>query len=236
MMVKLLQDRLRGLQLRLMTQDIFAKNAVCDELLQVLREQDDEHVKNEIRRIIVLPLVDLNRTQDLLVCIDALMEQKDYELNIVGLMGKDYYLRRQNKMDEVLMVHSQMIELGEQYGRKEMLAEGYVQRGKVYLELNRVDEALQDFNYAIPLATEWSHYNLVAVAKYYIGLCLMEKGHEELGMEKLREASEIAHEQHCSDVAMHTEAYRAMKMLEKGRADVALEILQGWTDEFKLML
>jgi tetratricopeptide (TPR) repeat protein len=236
MMVKILQDRLRGLQLRLMTQDIFAKNAVCDELLQVLKEQDDEHVKNEIRRIIVLPLVDLNRTQELLACIDALLEQKDYELNIVALMGKDYYLRRQNKMDDVLAVHSQMIELGEQYGRKEMLAECYVQRGKVYFELNRVDEALQDFNHAIPFATEWSYYNLVAVAKYYIGLCLMEKGHEELGMEKLREASEIAREQHCSDVAMHTEAYRAMKMLEKGRADVALEILQGWTDEFKLTL
>jgi len=236
MMDKTLLNRLRALQQGLMTRDRFAKNAVCDELLQILKEQDDEHVKNEIRRIIVLPLVDLNRTQDLLDCIDAMMAQQDYELNIVALMGKEHYLRRQDRMDEVLALHSQMLELTVQYGRNEMQAEGYLLRGKVYLELNKVDKALEDFNCSILLATEWNQYNLVAVAKYYIGLCLMSKGHEELGMEKLREASETAHEQHCSDVAMHTEAYRAMKMLEKGRADVALEILRGWTDEFKLML
>lgn len=236
MMEKELQDRLRGLQLRLLTQDIYAKNAVCDELLDILKEQDDEHVKNEIRRIIVLPLVDLNREQDLMVCVEALLSQQDYEPNIVALMAKEHYLRRQNNMDEVLVLHNQEIQLTNQYGRDEMMAESYLRRGKVFLELNRVDEALSDFNYVIPLATERNYYNLVAVAKYYIGLCLFSLGHDELGMEKLREASDTAHEQHCCDVAMHTEAFRAMKILEKGRADVALEILKGWTDEFKLML
>lgn len=133
-------------------------------------------------------------------------------------------------------LHNHEIQLTEQYGREDMLAEAYLRRGKVYLELDRNDEALKDFNNAIPLATERNYYNLVGVAKYYIGLCLFSMGHEELGMEKLREASETAHEQHCCDVAMHTEAFRAMKMLEKGRADVALEILKGWAEEFKLML
>lgn len=235
-MDKELQDRLRGLQLRLLTQDIYAKNAVCDELLDILKEQDDEHVKNEICRIIVLPLVDLNREQDLLACVEALLSQQDYELNIVALMAKEHYLRRQNNMEAVLALHDQELQLTEKYDRDEMMAEGYLRRGKVYLELGRLDEALKDFNYAIPLATERNYYNLVGVAKYYIGLCLFSMGHEELGMEKLREASETAHEQHCSDVAMHTEAFRAMKMLEEGRADVALEILKGWAEEFKLML
>lgn len=235
-MEKELQDRLRGLQLRLLTQDIYAKNAVCNELLDILKEQEDEHVKNEIRRIIVLPLVDLNREQDLLMCVEALLSQQDYELNIVALMGKEHYLRRQNNVDEVLALHNQELELTKQYGREDMLAEAYLRRGKVFLELNRADEALNDFNNAIPLATERNYYNLVAVAKYYIGLCLFSMGHDELAMEKLREASNTAHEQHCCDVAMHTEAFRAMKMLEKGRSDVALEILRGWTDEFKLML
>ena len=235
-MEKELQDRLRGLQLQLHTQDIFAKNAVCDELLDILKEQDDEYVKNEIRRIIVLPLVDLNRINDLMICIDAMLAKPDYEQNIVALMAKEHYLRRQNSMEEVLALHDHEIQLTEQYGRSELLAEGYLQRGKVYLELNRTNEALVDFNRAIPLATERNYYNLVAAAKYYIGLCLLSMGHNELGMEKLREASETAHEQHCSDVAMHTEAYRAMKMLEEGRADVAQEILKGWADEFKMML
>ena len=235
-MEKELQDRLRGLQLRLLTQDIYAKKAVCDELLDILKEQDDEHVKNEIRRIIVLPLVDLGRSGDLTVCVDALLAQHDYELNIVALMAKEHYLRHLNDLQGVLALHNQEIQLTEQYGREDMLAEAYLRRGKVYLELDRIDEALKDFNNAIPQATERNNYNLVGVAKYYIGLCLFSLGHEELGMEKLREASETAHEQHCSDVAMHTEAFRAMKMLEKRRADVALEILKGWSEEFKLML
>lgn len=236
MMEKELQDRLRGLQLKLNTLDIYAKNAVCDELLGILKEQDDEHVKNEIRRIIVLPLVDLNREQDLMVCVESLLSQQDYELNIVAMMAKEHYLRRQNNMDEVLVLHNQEVQLTIQYGRDEMMAEAFLLRGKVFLELNRVDEALNDFNNAIPLAIERNYYNLVAVAKYYIGLCLFSLGHDELGMEKLREASDTAHEQHCCDVAMHTEAFRAMKILEKGHADVALELLKGWTDEFKLML
>lgn len=236
MMEKELQDKLRGLQLRLLTQDKYAKNAVCDELLCILKEQDDEHVKNEIRRIIVLPLVDLNREQDLLGCVQALLSQHDYELNIVALMAKEHYLRRLNNMEEVLASHNQEIQLTKEYGRDEMLAEAYLRRGKVLLELGKTDEALRDFYSAIPMATERNSYNLVGVAKYYIGLCLFSMGHDELGMEKLREASEIAHEQHCCDVAMHTEAYRALKMLEKGRSDVAQEILKGWTDEFKLML
>lgn len=236
MMNKELQDKLRGLQLRLLTQDIYAKNAVCDELLDILKEQDDEHVKGEIRRIIVLPLVDLNRTNDLMVCVDEMMAQQNYEQNIVALLAKEHYLRHQNRLEEVLALHDQQLQLTEQYGRSEMLAEGYLQRGKLLLELNRTSEALEDLNRAIPLATERNYYNLVAAAKYYIGLCLFSMGHDELGMEKLREASGIAHEQHCSDVAMHTEAYRALTMLEKGRADVAQEILKGWADEFKLML
>lgn len=235
-MEKELQDRLMGLQLRLLTQDIYAKNAVCDELLDILKEQDDAHVKNEIRRIIVLPLVDLGRSGDLMACVEALLAQQDYELNIVALMAKEHYLRHLNDLQGVLALHNQEIQLTEQYGREDMLAEAYLRRGKVYLELNRIDEALKDFNNAIPQATERNNYNLVGVAKYYIGLCLFSLGHEELGMEKLREASETAHEQHCCDVAMHTEAFRAMKMLEKGRADVALEILKGWAEEFKLML
>ena len=234
-MGKELQDQLRGLQLRLNTLDIFAKNAVCDELLGILEKQSDQHVKNEIRRIIVLPLVDLNRTSDL-SCIDAMLAQDDYEVNMVALMAKEHYLRRQNDMEGVLALHDQELQLTEKYERYEMLAEAYLRRGKVYLELGGIDESLKDFNYAIPLATERNYYNLVAVAKYYIGLCLFTMGHEELAMEKLREASETAHEQHCSDIAMHTEAFRAMKMLEKGKADVALEILKGWTDEFKMML
>lgn len=236
MMEKELRERLRGLQLRLHTQDVFAKNAVCDELLGILKEEDDEHAKNEIRRIIVLPLVDLNRINDLMTCIDAMLAQSDYELNIVALMAKEQYLRRQNQLEKALDLHDQEIELTKQYGRNEMLAEGYLQRGKALLELGRTDEALEDFNRAIPLATERNYYNLVAVAKYYIGICLFSLAHDELGMEKLREASETAHEQHCGDVAMHTEAYRALKMLEKGRADVAQEILKGWVDEFKLKL
>ena len=236
MMEKELQDRLRGLQLKLNTLDIYAKNAVCDELLSILKEQNDEHVKNEIRRIIVLPLVDLNRADDLLTCVDAMLAQHDYELNIVALMAKEHYLRHQNDMEGVLALHDKEIQLTEEYGRNDMLAEAYLRRGRFYLEIGRIDDSLEDLNIAIPLATERNYYNLVAVAKYYIGLCLLNLGHEELGMEKLREASETAHEQHCSDVAMHTEAFRALKMLEKGRADVALEILRGWTDEFKLML
>lgn len=236
MMEKELQDRLRGLQLKLNTLDIYAKNAVCDELLSILKEQNDEHVKNEIRRIIVLPLVDLNRAVDLLTCVDAMLAQHDYELNIVALMAKEHYLRHQNDMEGVLALHDKEIQLTEEYGRNDMLAEAYLRRGRFYLEIGRIDDSLEDLNIAIPLATERNYYNLVAVAKYYIGLCLLNLGYEELGMEKLREASETAHEQHCSDVAMHTEAFRALKMLEKGRADVALEILRGWTDEFKLML
>ena len=165
-----------------------------------------------------------------------MLAQHDYELNIVALMAKEHYLRHQNDMEGVLALHDKEIQLTEEYGRNDMLAEAYLRRGRFYLEIGRIDDSLEDLNIAIPLATERNYYNLVAVAKYYIGLCLLNLGHEELGMEKLREASEIAHEQHCSDVAMHTEAYRAVKMLEKGRADVALEILQGWTDEFKLML
>lgn len=235
-MMKELQDRLRGLQIQLNTRDIYAKNAVCNELLDILKEQDNEHVKSEIRRIIVLPLVDLNRTSDLLMCVDEMLAQPDYEQNIVALMAKGHYLRRQNKMEEVLTLHHQAIQLAEKYGRLEMLAEAYLQRGKVFLELNRIEEALTDLNKAIPLALERNDYNLVAVAKYYIGLCLISLEHEELGMEKLRESSEIAHEQHCPDIAMHSEAYRAMKLLEKGKADVALEILRGWADEFKNML
>lgn len=39
MMEKELQDRLRGLQLKLNTLDIYAKNAVCDELLSILKER-----------------------------------------------------------------------------------------------------------------------------------------------------------------------------------------------------
>lgn len=42
MMNKELQDRLRRLQLKLNTLDIYAKNAVCDELLSILKEQGDQ--------------------------------------------------------------------------------------------------------------------------------------------------------------------------------------------------
>lgn len=236
MMEKALQERLRRLQIQLNTLDIYAKNAVCDELLSILKEQDDEHVKSEIRRIIVFPLVDLNRINDLMACVDVMLSQSDYEQNIVALMAKEHYLRRQNRLEEVLALHDQQLQLAEQYGRNEMLADGYLQRGKVYLELSKMDEALEDFNRAILLATNFYNYNLVAVAKYYIGLCMLSLGHEGLGMEKLREASETAREQRISDVVMHTEAFRALMMLEKGKADVAQEMLKCWADEFKLML
>lgn len=235
-MDKGLLDRLRGLQIQLLTQDIHAKNVACDELLGILNEQEEEHIKNEIRKIIVMPLVDLDRTSDLMACVEAMLAQQDYEQNIIGLMAKEQYLRRHNNMEEVLTLHDQEIQITKQYGRVEMLAEGYLRRGRTFLELNMTDEALDDFNRAIPYATERNNYNLVAVAKYYIGLCLFSLGHHELGMEKLREASEVAHEQHCSGVIMHTEAYRAFKMLEEGKTDVAQEILRSWADEFKLML
>ena len=43
------------------------------------------------------------------MCVDEMLAQSDYEQNIVALMAKDHYLRRQNKMEEVLTLHHKVI-------------------------------------------------------------------------------------------------------------------------------
>ena len=61
-----------------------------------------------------------------MACVDALLAQQDYELNIVALMAKEHYLRHLNDLQGVLVLHIQEIQLTEQYGREDMLAEAYL--------------------------------------------------------------------------------------------------------------
>ena len=135
-MEKELQDRLRGLQLLLLTQDIYAKNAVCDELLDLLKEQDDAHVKNEIRRIIALPLVDLGRSGDLMACVFFKTDPKSIAVAFCVL---------DNKMSQQMMMSLGVLVNNMAHGKKLIFVDSDFMshkenegHGDSYLNINQV--------------------------------------------------------------------------------------------------
>jgi len=224
------------MQIRLNTCDLYARGSVCDEFLEWIKSTEKDDLKAELCKMVMMHLVDLDRDADVKFCQDVLMAHHDYHSHLASLFASAALCKRRMDIDGQLSAFNSGLEIAVRYGDDVALSEGYLHRGKVLMQKGRLKEAMDDFNRLIPIAEKLSNYNLVAIALYYVGLVLWTMGHKELCLQKLREASEMAVRQHSQNIAMQAEVVRAKVLLELGRADVAKEILDGWVNQFGLML
>ena len=233
---KSLREKVFEIQIRLMSQDRFAKPAVCDECLELIKLLDDKDAALELKRMLIPHLIDLGRVNDLKACAESLSASDDYHYQLCAYQVYSMIAKRDGDFVKCIDFINQGIGLAERHNDKMALVEGYFMRSKEYIACKRYDEALTELNRLIPLAVECNNYNLIAASKYYIGVVLFAMGHDSLGKEKLREASNLAHEQGCREIIMHTEVVRALFLLREGQNDVAKRILASWYDEFGMML
>ena len=233
-----LRENVIDLQTRLMSVDIFGKEAVCNEFLQMIESIDEDKMeaKAELYCIVIPHLIDINKYDEVRQIIDYLLQQKDFRFHLNALLAQSEMAKRANEWNQYVSCFNQGLTIAEKNHDKIALSQGYVMRAKGLMRLNRLQEALEDLNVAIPLAETLNDYKLVAVAKYYIGISLWKMGHTELALEKFREASDLAHEQKCSDIIKHTEVARALYLLKNGQAKAAEGLLETWYREFELML
>lgn len=231
-----LREKILGLQVQLMTKDSFAQSPLCDEVLRLIEELDNEDAKIELCKLVLLYLIDLERMEDAQGCIDMLMAHADYRSHLSALWARSIICQRKKEVRGYAQCFDEGIAIASEHNDTEALAEGYLFRGKAMIYADSLDEALEDLNKSIMYATDEKNFKLVATCKYYIGFVLLAMDHVELGMEQLRDASEIAHEQKSQSIIMHTEVVRALYYLGKGENDAALKVLSSWFEEFKMML
>lgn len=233
-----LSERIIDLQIRLMSVDLFGKEAICNEFLQLIEGIDEEkkETKAELYAIVVPHLIDLNEEEKVSQIVDYLLQQEDYHFHLNALYAKSEMAKRANDWKEYVNIFKQGLIVAENNHDTIALSQGYVMKAKGLMRLSRFQEALEDLNLAIPLAESFKDFKLVAVAKYYIGTTLWKMGHTELALEKFREASNLAYEQKCSDIIKHTEVARALYLLKNDQAKAAEGLLETWYREFELML
>lgn len=233
-----LSERIIDLQIRLMSVDLFGKEAICNEFLQLIEGIDEEkkETKAELYAIVVPHLIDLNEEEKVSQIVDYLLQQEDYHFHLNALYAKSEMAKRANDWKEYVNIFKQGLIVAENNHDTIALSQGYVMKAKGLMRLSRFQEALEDLNLAIPLAESFKDFKLVAVAKYYIGTTLWKMGHTELALEKFREASDLAYEQKCSDIIKHTEVARALYLLKNDQAKAAEGLLETWYREFELML
>jgi len=229
-------QKIQDLQIRLNTCDLYARGCVCDEFLEWIKSTEKDDLRTELCKMVMMHLVDLDRDADVAFCQDNLMKHYDYHSHLAALFARAALCKRHGDIDGQLSAFNSWLEIAVRYGDDVALSEGYLHRGKVLMQKRRLKEAMGDFNRLIPIAEKLNNYNLVAIALYYVGLVLWAMDHKELCLQKLREASEMAVRQHSQNIAMQVEVVRAKVLLELGRADVAKEILDGWVNQFGLML
>lgn len=233
-----LSERIIDLQIRLMSVDLFGKEAICNEFLQLIEGigEEKEETKAELYAIVVPHLIDLNEEEKVSQIVDYLLQQEDYHFHLNALYAKSEMAKRANDWKEYVNIFKQGLIVAENNHDTIALSQGYVMKAKGLMRLSRFQEALEDLNLAIPLAESFKDFKLVAVAKYYIGTTLWKMGHTELALEKFREASDLAYEQKCSDIIKHTEVARALYLLKNDQAKAAEGLLETWYREFELML
>lgn len=231
-----LPKKILELQIQLNTCDLYAKGHICDQFLEIIRTAPNDDLKSELCKIVMLELVDLNREKDLSFCQDIMMSHHDYHSHLAALWSRALWCRKHKDLDGQLDAFNKGLEIAKCNNDDIALSEGLLNRGKVRMERGDLDDALDDFCRTIPIAEKINNYKLVAIAHYYTALILMAKGYPELCLQKLREASEIAIRQHSQTIVMQTEVLRAKVQMELGRTDVAKKILDGWVNEFGLML
>lgn len=233
-----LRERIIDLQIRLMAVDLFGKEAICNEFLELIDsiEEDKKEAKAELYAIVVPHLIDLNKKEIVSQIVDYLLQQKDYHFHLNALYAKSEMAKRANDWNEYVNIFNEGLIIAETNHDTIALSQGYVMKAKGLIRLSRFQEALEDLNSAIPLAEALMDFKLVAVAKYYIGTTLWKMDHTDLALEKFREASDLAHEQQCSDIIKHTEVARALYLLKNGQAKAAEGLLETWHREFELML
>lgn len=233
-----LNKRIIDLQIRLMSVDLFGKEAICNEFLQLIEGIDEKkkETKAELYAIVVPHLIDLKDEGKLNQIIDYLLQQDDYHFHLNALYAKSEMAKRANAWNEYVNIFKEGLIIAENNHDTIALSQVYVMKAKGLMRLSCFQEALEDLNLAIPLAESIKDFKFVAVAKYYIGTTLWKMGHAELALEKFREASDLAHEQKCSDIIKHTEVARALYLLKNGQAKAAEGLLETWYCEFELML
>lgn len=233
-----LRERIIDLQIRLMSVDLFGKEAICNEFLELIEgiEEEKKETKAQLYAIVVPHLIDLNKKEKVSHIVDYLLQQDDYHFHLNALYAKSEMAKRANDWNEYVNIFNEGLIIAETNHDTIALSQGYVMKAKGLMRLSRFQEALEDLNLAIPLAESFMDFKLVAVAKYYIGATLWKMDHTELALEKFREASDLAHEQKCSDIIKHTEVARALYLLKNGQAKAAEGLLETWYREFELML
>lgn len=231
-----LQNKILKLQIQLNTCDLYARGNICNQLLEIIRTTANEDLKAELCKMVMLHLVDLDRKEELEFCQDILRNHSDYHSHLAAFWSQSSWCLKHGDINGQLEVFNTGLKISERHGDDIAMSEGYLHRGKVWMEIGDLDNALDDFNRSIPIAEKTNNYKLVAIAHYYTALILKAKGHPELCLQKLREASEIAMRQHSQTIVMQIEVLRAKVQMELGRTDVAKKILDGWVNEFGLML
>lgn len=232
------RNRIRDIQIRLMSSDLFAKDDLCDEYLRIVEELDEKEseTKAELKAWAIPFLIDINRIDEALHIIGYLQKQSHYRFHLHAFIMQAEIAKRRNDWRGYVEAIDKGLGVAKIHENIGALSQGYVMRAKGFLKLEKYQCALEDLNSAIPYAEKSSDFNLIAVAKYYIGIILMAMEHSELAMEKFREASEMAHEQKCSDIAKHVEVVRALYLLKMGETKAAEGLLETWYREFCFVL
>lgn len=228
-------DKILNIQVEL-SKDRFAKEKACDDAICLINELDEDYKKNAIRAMTVNALIDLERKEDYTSFIEALVNDKNYHLQLEGKQAEMRLLKNTGDSQKILSGLDQIIEIAERNHDSETMASMYLEKGQILYHNNELMTALECYEKGIGIAEESHNLCMVAAFNYYIALVLFDFNHWELGIEKLRESSELAIEQSCIGIAKQSEIMRAYYMLERGDIESSKLILNSWVDNFKVLL
>lgn len=102
-----LRERIIDLQIRLMAVDLFGKEAICNEFLELIDsiEEDKKEAKAELYAIVVPHLIDLNKKEIVSQIVDYLLQQKDYHFHLNALYAKSEMAKRANDWNEYVNIY-----------------------------------------------------------------------------------------------------------------------------------
>lgn len=230
-----IKEKIVRLYDRLFSGDRITRDMACDEAMQLLEEIDDERQKNEVRRVVVLHLIDAERYANALLCIEGMIKSTEYYYKILGYRAYIEYCKKTDisKLEEGLQ---SAVDCARQEGNKMDIAFGIYEYAKYKYLDGRYDECIKDLGNVIVLAEELHNTRIELDAKYYTALALDKKGEKYMALELLRDISNKAYEAHSQGTAMFSEIKRASILKEVGRADEALEIIGQWCDNFETQI
>lgn len=226
------KEKIYGLYDKLFSGDGIKRNQGCDEALVLIREFDNEEIRNDIRRMSVSHLIDLGRFDEAKLFIEGMMSSDDYFYKMAGHFALITFCEKADtaKLEEAIL---STIECAKQFGNKIDIATSTYEYAKYLYIGGKNDECIEKLSDVISIAQELNNVVIELDAMYYTALSLDKKGQKNMALEILRNVSDKAEEIHNQNTAMFSEIKRAKILHDVGRTEECLNIIDQWCDNFE---